>query len=269
MWRKTKLLGRDNILALKIRPRLREKRGFILTGQHGIGKTALLEWSAEHAPGKVAFVSATWTVKEILSAICEGWELEVKNSENEPVARSRWQVAWMEDIILKQSGYWLMIDDIHQATPAVLRRLKILRDRCFLVCAGVPPFKREELRRLLWGLADIRIKPLPKSEMTRIAKKVAPLIGSRTPVPDAVNAARGIPGQLMHAMRGEVTPDTAKVKGEEIDISPILMLVLVCVMCTRYIAIGLESTSLYILGGLGMGAGLIFRFFLFKGMKTK
>jgi hypothetical protein len=112
MWRKTKLLGRDNILALKIRPRLREKRGFIITGQHGIGKTALLEWSADHAPGKVAFVSATWTVKEILTAICEGWNLEVKNSENEPVARSRWQVAWMEDVILKQIELNILITKI-------------------------------------------------------------------------------------------------------------------------------------------------------------
>ncbi|HIQ37399.1 MAG TPA: ATP-binding protein [Desulfocapsa sulfexigens] len=268
MWRQINLLGRDRVLSEKIRPRLREKRGFLLTGQHGIGKTALLEWSAEQAVGKVAFVSATWTVKEIMMAICLGWKLEIKNNDGVVVSKSKYQVAWMEQEILQQSGCWLFVDDIHLVQPSVIRRLKILRDRCHIVAAGVPPFKKEELRRLLWGLADIRIKPLPKAELTRIATLVAPLVASRTPVPEAVNAARGNPGQLMHAMRGEVTPDTAKVKGEEIDISPVLMLVLVCVMCTRYIAIGLESTSLYMLGGLGMGLGLVFRFFLFKGMKT-
>ncbi len=73
----------------------------------------------------------------------------------------------------------------------------------------------------------------------------------------------------MHALRGEVTPETAKTKGEEIDISPILLLVLVGVMMTRYLAIGLESTSLYLLGGFGMGLGLVFRFFLFKGMTSR
>ena len=268
MWRKTKLLGRDNLLSTQIRPRLRERKGFMLTGQHGIGKTALLEWSAEHATGKVALVSATWTVKEIMVKICKDWGLEVKNDDGEVISSSRWQIAMMERVILAQTGNWIMIDDIHQITPAVLRRLKILRDRCLIVGAGVPPFRREELRRMIWGLPEIKIKLLDRETLTRIALKIAPLVQSRTPVPDAVHASRGIPGQLIHALHGEVTPETAKTKGEEIDISPVLLLVLVSIMCTRYIAISLESTSLYILGGLGMGMGLIFRFFLFKGMST-
>jgi adenylate kinase len=267
MWRQTKLLGRDSVLSLKIRPRLREKIGFVITGQHGIGKTALLEWAFDQAKGKKAFVSATWTVKEIMVKICDQWGLEVKNDTDEKVPRSRWQVAWMERAILAESGHWIFVDDLHVVTPAVLRRLKILRDRCLIVGAGVPPFKREELRRLLWGLPDIALKPLQKKDLKRIAVAAAPLIQTHTPLEDAIHASRGIPGQLMHALKGEVTPETTKVKGEEIDISPVLILVLVCVMATRYIAIGLESTSLYVLGGVGMAAGLFFRFFLYKGIK--
>lgn len=266
MWRDVRLIGRDNLLKEEIRPRLRERKGFVLTGQHGVGKTALIEWSIEHSGGRAAFVSATWTVKEILSTICREWELEVLDDAGEAVAKSKWQVAQMEQAILGQSGNWLFVDDIHQATPAILRRLKIYRDRCLIVGAGVPPFKREELRRILWGLPEIRVKPLSNTAMTRIATLAAPLLQSRTPVSEAVHAARGIPGQLMHALRGEVTPETAKTAGEEIDISPVLLLGLVAIMVTRYIAVGLESTSLYLLGGLGMSVGLIFRFFLFKGM---
>lgn len=269
MWRQIKLIGRDRLLSEQIRPRLREGRGFVLTGQHGIGKTALLEWTMKHTPGKVALVSATWTVKEILAQICSDWRLEVRNDDGEVISKSRWQVAWMEKAVLAQTDNWLFIDDIHQTTPALLRRLKTIRDRCLLVGAGVPPFRRDELRRLLWGLPELKIKPLPAKEMNRIAKTAAPILCTRTPIPDAVHAARGIPGQLMHALRGEVTPETAKTKGEEIDISPILLLVLVGVMMTRYLAIGLESTSLYLLGGFGMGLGLVFRFFLFKGMTSR
>ncbi len=268
MWRDVRLIGRDNLLKDEIRPRLRERKGFVLTGQHGIGKSALLEWASDYAPGKVAFISSTWTVKEILKSICIDWDLQVTNDSGESVSQSKWQSTWMDRAVYScdASANWLMIDDIHQATPAILRRIKIMRDRCIIAVAGVPPFRREELRRILWGLPEIRVKTLSNTAMTRIATLAAPLLQSRTPVAEAVHASRGIPGQLMHALRGEVTPETAKTAGEEIDISPVLLLGLVAIMVTRYIAVGLESTSLYLLGGLGMSVGLIFRFFLFKGM---
>ena len=105
--------------------------------------------------------------------------------------------------------------------------------------------------------------------MNRIAIAAAPILESRTPIEEAVHASRGIPGQLIHALRGEVTPEAAKVSGEEIDLSPVLLVGLAAVMVTRYVAIGLESTSLYMLGGLGMGIGLIVRFYLFRGMETQ
>ncbi|MBF0233776.1 MAG: hypothetical protein HQK65_12175 [Desulfamplus sp.] len=252
----------------QIRPRLRERKGFLITGNHGIGKSALLEWASDYAPGKVAFVSSTWTVKEILKGICKDWELKVINDDGELMSQSKWQVGWMEQAVYTcdAATNWLMIDDIHTATPAVLRRIKVLRERCLIVGAGVPPFRREELRRIMWGLPMIDVKPLNKADMMRLGIAAAPLIGTRTPVVEAVHAARGIPGQLFHALRGEVTVDNTKTQGEEIDISPVLLLVLVGVMMTRYLAVGMESTSLYVLGGIGMGLGLVFRFFLFKGM---
>ncbi len=271
MWQQTGLLGRDYLLAKQIMPRLREGRGFVLTGRHGSGKTAILEWIRENHPAaeRLALVSAGSTVKEILVEICLTWGLEVKDDEGKVRGKTRWQVAWLERAVLAQKEGWLMIDDIHQAPPALLRRLKLLRDRVTIIGAGVPPFRREELRRLLWGLPELQIKPLQTKEMTRIAKAAAPILQSRTPVDEAVHAARGLPGQLMAALRGEVTPEAAKVRGEEIDLSPLLLIVLAGVMVTRYIAVGLESTSLYMLGGLGMGMGLIVRFYLFRGMDNR
>lgn len=269
MWKKIKLLGKDKLLSRQVRPRLKEGKGFVLTGTHGAGKTAILEWIKENVGGKVSMVSATSTVKEILQQICIDWSLEVKNDEGKVVGKTRWQVTWMERAVLQVSDGWLLVDDIHRVAPALLRRLKLLRDRVKIIAAGVPPFQREELRRVLWGLPEIKVGPLPQEDMTRIAQAAVPLLESRTSVIDAVHAARGLPGQLINALRGEVTPESAKVKGEEIDISPILLIVVCLLMVTRYIAAGIESTSLYVLGGFGMAAGLIIRFYMFRGMETR
>ncbi len=271
MWQQTGLLGRDYLLSKQIMPRLKEGRGFVLIGRHGSGKTAILEWIKENHPAgkRLALVSASSTVKEILVEICLVWGLEVKDDEGKVRGKTRWQVAWMERAVLAQKEGWLMIDDIHQAPPALLRRLKLLRDRVTIIAAGVPPFRREELRRMLWGLPELQVKPLQTKDMTRIAKEAAPLLQSRTPVDEAVHAARGMPGQLMAALRGEVTPEAAKVRGEEIDLSPLILIGLAGVMMLRYIARGVESQSLYMLSGIGMGVGLIVRFYLFKGMDNR
>ena len=267
MWQEIGLLGRDNLLQRQIRPRLREKKGFVLTGQHGIGKTALLEWCAEHCPGKKALVSATWTLKEMLQQICLDWGLQVVNDEGEPVPKSKWRVPWMYNAVLAESGCWILIDDIHRITPATLQKLKPVRDRCLFICAGVPPFKKEELRRLLWGLKYVDVKPLKNKEMSRIGSRAAPLIATSTPIPDAVHASRGIPAHLFHSLRGEVTPEAAKTREEEIDISPVLLVGLALIMSLRYLARGIDSSSLYLLSGLGMAGAVIFRFYLYKGMR--
>ena len=267
MWKQTGLLGRDALLQRQIRPRLRERKGFVLLGQHGIGKTALLEWCEKNSPGRKSLVSATWTVKEILQKICLDWQLEVVNDDGEQVVKSKWRVPWMYSAVLAESGHWILIDDIHRITPATLQKLKPLRDRCLFVCAGVPPLKKDELRRLMWGLKYVDVKPLKNKDMIRIGKRAAPLIGTSTPVPDAVHAARGIPAHLFHALRGEVTPEAAKTKDEEIDISPVLLIGLAGIMALRYLARGIESSGLYLLSGLGMAGAVIFRFYLYKGMK--
>ncbi len=269
MWRQIKLLGRDRLLAEEVRPRLKEGRGFVLTGTHGAGKTAILEWINEFIRKDIATISAEWTVKEMLVKICLDWEVEVKDDSGATRGRTKWQVNWMERALLKVTGKWLIVDDIQKVTPTKLRRLKLFRDRVKIIAAGVPPFRQEELKQLLWGLPAIQVKPLPKEVMNRIAIAAAPILESRTPIGEAVHASRGIPGQLIHALRGEVTPEARKVAGEEIDLSPVLFVGLAGVMITRYIAIGIESTSLYILGGMGMGIGLIVRFYLFRGMESQ
>jgi hypothetical protein len=268
MWQKVGLLGRDKLLMNEVRPKLREKRGFVLTGQHGVGKTALLEWCKKHIPDNVSFVSASWTIKEILQHICIDWQVEILDDNGAVLPKSKWQVLDMYNAILALSGNWLIIDDIHQAAPAMIRKLKPFRDRFVFICAGILPFRKDELKRLLYGLKYVDVKPIENKDMFRIAEISAPLLKTDIPISDAVHAARGIPAYLFNIFNGEVTPEAIRTDIEEIDISPVLMIGLVFVMALRYIAKGYEdSTGMVMTGGLGMAVALIFRFYLFKGMR--
>jgi len=267
MWKDVGLLGRDDLLKKEIMPRIKAGKGFIMVGQHGIGKTALLEWCYDNAEGRKTIVSASLSTRDILKKICEDWGLVVYNRDGKPANKTAWQILWMEEAILKEKGHWIFVDDIQMVKPATLQKMKAMRDRFTIVSAAVPPLKKEELKRMLWGLKQIDIKPLKNNEMMRIAEKAAVATSSTTPIREAVHAARGIPAHLFHALRGEVTPEAAKTKDEEIDISPVLMMMLAGVMVLRYVGRGVDSMSLTLLGGLGMAGAVIFRFYLFKGMR--
>ena len=267
MWKEIGLLGRDNLLKTKIMPRLKSRVGFVLVGQRGIGKTAILEWAYDHADGRKAFISCSNSTKEILSDICYSWGLEVMNPDGEIMPRSKWQLPWMEKAILAEQGHIIFIDDVQMMKPATIQRFKAFRDRFVLICTAVPPIRKDDLKRMLFGLQYIDVPPLAKKDMERIGNKATTKIQSSTPVIDAVHAARGIPAHLLHALRGEVTPDAVRGKDEEVDIAPAFLLLVAGMMAFRYIGRGLDSTALTLLGGVGMAGTMIFRFFLFRGMK--
>ena len=267
MWREVGLLGRDDLLSRKIAPRLKTKKGFILIGQHGIGKTAILEWCYEHAEGKKAIVSACLSTRDFLKAICLSWGVVVYNNSGEPAVKSSYQIKWMQDALLAESGHWIFVDDVQKMKPQTLEVMKALRDRCIIVCAAVFPLRKDELRRMLWGIPTLDIPPIKSGPMKKLAEAAAIKTMSITPIIDAVHAARGIPAQLFHALRGEITPESLKTKSEEIDISPVILIFFAGIMVLRYVGKGTDSITLTLLGGFGMAGALICRFFLFKGMK--
>ena len=266
MWRTIGLIGRDNQLKKDIRPRLNNNKPFVLQGKRGTGKTALLEWCYDYTKEKKAITSAGKTVRECLLDICQQWKLEICNEDGKPQPKSKWKTAWMERAIYASRGYKLFLDDLDRATPALLRRLKPMRDRHILVGAASPPLKKEDAKRLVWGISKIDVKPLQKPDALRLADLIVGHLASPESPHDLANIAQGCPGRIVAAVKGEIEKETLRTDGEEIDISPIFLLGIACLMIVRYAAIGLDSTSLYLLGGVGMGLAVFARFLLFRGM---
>ena len=267
MWREIGLLGRDKLLQREILPRAtRKKAPFLLSGARGVGKSAILQWAHDHAPEPKAYLQASKPVKENLHEIIRAWGLSVER-EGKAVSSDRATIAELERVVMAQTGGTLFVDDLDAATPAFLRRLKAWRERFTVHAAGVPPFSREELRRIIWGLKEVTVHPLPTNERDRLALAVCQHAASPSAPREIAQASRGYPARIWAMARGEIETTAPRVAGEEVDISPVLLLGLAGVVVTRFIGMSLDEADLYVLGGFGMAAAMVARFFLFRGMK--
>ena len=267
MFRKIGMIGRDQLLKKEIYPRCQGKKApFLLQGLRGVGKTAVLRWAYQEGKEPKAFISATYGVKENLVTIAREWGLEVVDGEKKiPLGRAK--MADLEDVILKQREGSIYIDDIQSSTPAFLRRFKVWRERFTVYCAGVPPFSKEELKRNLWGLKKIEVDPVEKKYRLEVAQKACEYYGSRQVPAEVAHNSRGYPGRIIAMAQGTIEVEAQRVKGEELDLSPVLLIVIVGIVMFRFIGRGMDDTALYLLGGLGMAAAILFRFFLYRGMK--
>jgi hypothetical protein len=267
VFRKIGIIGRDKILQKEIYPRCQGKKApFLLSGIRGVGKSAILRWAYENGKEPKAFISASYPAKENLIKIAKNWNLEIKDGEK-TIALSRAKISELENVILKQSEGSIYVDDIQMATPAFLRRFKVWRERFNIFCAGVPPFKKEELKRNLWGLHKIEIEPLNKKYRLKLAQKACEFYGSTKSPMEIAHNSRGYPGRIIAMAQGTIDVETQRVKGEELDLSPVLLILVVGLLVFRFIGRGLDDTALYLLGGIGMGLAVFIRFFIFRGMK--
>jgi hypothetical protein len=267
MFRELGMIGRDAILQKEIYGRCKGRKApFFLSGIRGVGKTAILRWAYENGKEPKAFISATYGVKENLLKIAKKWNLEIKDGDKK-ISLARAKLSDLENAILKQNAGNIYIDDIQRATPALLRRFKVWRERFSVFCAGVPPFNKEELKRNLWGFRRIEIKPLEQKYRLEFAQKACQFYGSIHLPTEIAHNSRGYPGRIIAMAKGEIDIETQRVKGEELDLSPVLLLLIVAVVALRFIGRGIDDTALYILGGLGVSFAIFLRFFLYKGMQ--
>jgi len=214
MWQEIGLIGRDNLLGKEIHPRISKKLPFFITGYAGTGKTAVLQWACEnYNAGRKAYISSTWTMKEILISIAKQWDVKIIEDEKE-ISISKASIARLEEVITNQSEVAIFIDHINKATPTKIRRYQIWKERFFVCIAGTPPY-REEIARLLWGVKEIQINPIEKQEdREKLALAMCNNYEATISHLEVARASRGYPGRMAAmAVGGErILPSVLRVR---------------------------------------------------------
>jgi len=266
MFRKIGMIGRDKICG-EMLPRCRgEKPPFILKGIRGVGKTALLRWAFMRGEEPKAFISASDTPKNNLEHIAKAWRLVIKYGDKK-VPLQRAKISELKHAILTQKKGSIYIDDLHAAKPTFIIFLKTIRERFKIFAAGVSPLTKEDLNPIMWGIVSIRVPPIDKKNRLEFAEKACEQYGSQEAPSELAQASRGYPARLIGMAQGAVEVKAPRVRGEEIDLSPSLLLLLAGIAALRYVGRGMDDTALYLIGGMGVALVLVLRFFLFRGMR--
>lgn len=238
----------------KIYPRLKKNTAFILCGQRGIGKSSLLKWSYENYQGDKLYLSCRDAYGQMLKKIAKA----------QGINADKMKLSDLEHEIIKGKKTALFMDDVERMTPKQAGFFTSLNETWSIYLSGVEPF-REELKRLTWGKQKIQINPLSKEDRLKLAEVCIQETGSLVSCNLIASECKGVPARAWAIARGEpVRDDAERVAGEEINIAPALLVAVVAIMMLRYIGMGLGERDLYVLGGLGMGAAVFMRYFIFQ-----
>lgn len=273
MWQEIGLLGRDRLLAKEILPRIRGKGRFYLTGQRGIGKTAVLKWAYQHSPEPKAYVSTKLSPRELIIELCLGLQInpELLDSEISIERKLNRMTRQSLEKLLVQSNVKgnIFIDDIEGVKPTTIKILAYLSTKHQLFFAGVPPF-RDEIRKYLWGAVEIPLRRLERNDVVRMSLKLSEKVGKVINVDQVVNASDGVPGKVVQMIFGEVEwKRPIRMKEEEINIAPVLLIGVSIVVILRYVSIGIDAVDLYLLSGFGMGIAVFLRYLVYNMMRRR
>ena len=177
-----------------------------------------------------------------------------------------------------QGRVLLAVDDLTAVTPTLVAFwLAILDGVQLLACARE---KRPNVAKLWWKLTEIAVPPLPPEATREIVQTYITRQGMLIEAPGlfiahVVKQANGNPqaiaDMLLDSSRERVV-DKRKIREMRhaagihyLDFTPVILVCGALIVATRYIAMGLGDTAMYVLAGIGAGLFMSLRFFLVKG----
>ncbi len=245
MWKEPSIgmIGRDSLLQNKIRPRVIAKKQFVLSGQAGIGKTALIQWAFEQCNTKKAITTGALAHGNMVREIADQWGINT----NKVIVKE------LEILVLKESGNAIFIDELTKLSSQSIALLKTVKERNHFYGAMRNDKTKEDLKQLLWGFEIIKIGSLSRKDNLRLSYQAALHFGCKLSHNQIAIAAHGVPGRIhSFCTTGEIPKDDTRMHSEEIDISPVIFGCLVFMVLLRYIGRATDATDLVMLGGISM-----------------
>lgn len=276
------LVGRSKEVN-QIRDLVRKKRHPLVVGPVGIGKTHLLHWLAGSLPKaicigcltplKPALLAGLKQLKDQKALRVAGIDAEYLDWQEVAKKLSRLTISDLAGVLvdnLRDKGYVLLLDELDRLTPTSIPIVERLLEVGTVVGATsaltqgqeqlwwqfqtieLPPFSRDEARTLLWRLVDgSRVRDRALFETKILAQANGNPLAIRQMAESVANEDE-VDEQVIRRLSH---PAGAKY----VDLSLGLLGIGVAVVATRFIALGLNDTDLYILAGIGSAAFIALR----------
>ena len=232
----------------------------LIIGEPGSGKSFLAQLITQQVREQGFLVSApgSGTAKQTFMAIADDLEIDTENIEGKAMTSQQLQQA-ISDFLVDNTAF-LILDDAHRFPVSIRCWLEKLHEQGqpMLLLATYPP-----ARDIFIKLPRIELEPLPNHAIREIMEDEARNLGIQLKPGQMAELQQRTGGNPMLARR-VVREEYLGLDGHAldhtqwIDGTPFLIAALMCFMIMRFLGLGLNNTSLYLLGGImSVAVGII------------
>jgi hypothetical protein len=231
---------------------LQANASLLVVAEAGAGKTTLAESVVTElrAQGFIVSYGLPRTLKQTLLNMAGDIGVEDTDLEGKKLTTAGLMdaiAAWLQDNLA-----FLIVDDAHKFTPQFRYWLEDLhkQNQPLLLLATYPPAKDIFLR-----LPRIELKPLTNPQIRGVMLEAAEELGLELNDGQIAALAQRCAGNPMLARRvvreeylglEDLAPDHT----QWLDLTPFLVAVMLCAVLVRFLGLGFNSTTLYLIGGI-------------------
>ncbi len=224
----------------------------LVVGEAGSGKSVLGEAVAEELEqlGYTVAIAHPATVKQTLLSIAEQIGVETESLEGKALTVQGLTEAIA--VFLGDNTAFLIFDNAHRLQVSLRCWLEELhcQGQPILLIATFPP-----ARDIFLKLPRIELQPLGDRAIREIMQESAAELGLSLLPGQLANLQQRVGGNPMLARRVVKEEylgleDTAPDHTQWIDLTPLIIATLMCLVLVRFLGLGFNSTSLYLLGGI-------------------